>query len=163
GRREISSQDLDEAADRVVMGPERRSRVISEREKRITAYHEAGHALAAHLLEHTDPVHKITIVPRGRALGYVMQFPEEDRVSITRKALLDRIAVARAGRATEEIAFGDVTTGAQNDFQHATSLARRMVTSWGMSRALGNVALGDTSESFLGEFEGARNYSEETA
>src|SRR5690625_5490711 len=115
------------------MGPERRSRVISEREKRITAYHEAGHALIAALLEHTDRVHKITIVPRGRAMGYVMQFPEEDRLSITRLELLDRIGVALAGRATEEIVFGDVTTGAQNDFQQATDIARRMVTRWGMS------------------------------
>ncbi|MEX2541311.1 MAG: ATP-dependent zinc metalloprotease FtsH [Trueperaceae bacterium] len=162
-RREIMPDDIDEAADRVVMGPERRSRVISDREKRITAYHEAGHALTAHLLEHTDPVHKITIVPRGRAMGYVMQFPEEDRLSITRMALLDRIAVALAGRATEEIVFGDVTTGAQNDFQQATDIARRMVTRWGMSESLGKIALSTTSESYLGEYEGARNYSEETA
>ena len=162
-RREIEPDDIDEAADRVVMGPERRSRVISEREKRITAYHEAGHALTAHLLEHTDPVHKITIVPRGRAMGYVMQFPEEDRLSITRLALLDRIAVALAGRATEELIFGDVTTGAQNDFQQATDIARRMVTRWGMSDVLGKISLSSSSESYLGEYEGARTYSEETA
>ncbi|HEX7003165.1 MAG TPA: ATP-dependent zinc metalloprotease FtsH [Trueperaceae bacterium] len=162
-RREIIPDDIDEAADRVVMGPERRSRVISEREKRITAYHEAGHALTAHLLEHTDPVHKITIVPRGRAMGYVMQFPEEDRLSITRLALLDRIAVALAGRATEELIFGDVTTGAQNDFQQATDIARRMVTRWGMSDVLGKISLSSSSESYLGEYEGARAYSEETA
>jgi cell division protease FtsH len=162
-RREILPEDIDEAADRVVMGPERRSRVISDREKRITAFHEAGHALTAHVLEHTDPVHKITIVPRGRAMGYVMQFPEEDRLSITRLALLDRIAVALAGRATEELVFGDVTTGAQNDFQQATDIARRMVTRWGMSEALGKISLSAASESYLGEYEGARTYSEETA
>ncbi|MEX2534747.1 MAG: ATP-dependent zinc metalloprotease FtsH [Trueperaceae bacterium] len=162
-RREIVPDDIDEAADRVVMGPERRSRVISDREKRITAYHEAGHALTAHLLEHTDPVHKITIVPRGRAMGYVMQFPEEDRLSITRLELLDRIGVALAGRATEEIIFGDVTTGAQNDFQQATDIARRMVTRWGMSEVLGKISLSSSSESYLGEYEGARTYSEETA
>jgi cell division protease FtsH len=163
GRSEIEPGDLDEAADRVLMGPERRSRVISERERRVTAYHEAGHALAAHLLEHADPVHKITIVPRGRALGYVMQFPEEDRLSATRAMLLDRIAVALAGRATEEIVVGDVTTGAQNDFQQATDLARRMVTRWGMSTSLGQVALITGSEGFLGDAEGPRTYSEATA
>ena len=154
---------MDEAADRVVMGPERRSRVISDREKRVTAYHEAGHALAAQLLERADPVHKITIVPRGRALGYVMQFPDEDRVSVTRLALLDRIGVALAGRATEEIIFQDVTTGAQNDFQQATDIAMRMVTRWGMSDVLGKIAFSSSSESYLGEMEGSRNYSEETA
>lgn len=163
GRKEINLQDLDEAADRVVMGPERRSRVISQKEKRLTAYHEAGHALAAHFLEHADPVHKITIVPRGRALGYVMNLPEEDRVSITRNELVDRIAVALAGRATEALIFADVTTGAQNDFQQATDIARRMVTRWGMSDVLGRVALSSGSESFLGDYEMGRQYSEETA
>ena len=163
GRREIRGPDLDEAADRVIMGPERRSRVISEREKRVTAYHEAGHALAAHLLEHADPVHKITIVPRGRAMGYVMQFPEEDRLSAGRLELLDRIAVALAGRVVEEMVLGDVTTGAQNDFQQATDLARRMVTRWGMSERLGPVALASGDSSFLGDFEGPRAYGEATA
>jgi cell division protease FtsH len=163
GRREITMEDLDEAADRVVMGPERRSRVISPKEKLITAYHEAGHALAGYFLEHADPVHKITIVPRGRAGGYVMSVAEEDRMYATRDMLLDRIAVALAGRAAEEIIFGDVTTGAQSDFQQATSIARRMVTSWGMSETLGKIALTTSSESFLGEYEGARTYSEETA
>ncbi|UCH25103.1 MAG: ATP-dependent zinc metalloprotease FtsH [Trueperaceae bacterium] len=162
-RREINSKDLDDAADRVIMGPERRSRVISDWEKRVTAYHEAGHALAAEMLERADPVHKITIVPRGRAMGYVMQFPEEDRMSASRLALLDRIAVALAGRATEELIFGDVTTGAQNDFQQATDIARRMVTRWGMSSNLGKIALSSGADSYLGEFEGMRSYSEETA
>jgi cell division protease FtsH len=163
GRKEINLQDMDEAADRVIMGPERRSRVISEKEKRLTAYHEAGHALAAYLLEHADPVHKITIVPRGRALGYVMNFPEEDRVSVTRLELLDRIGVALAGRATEELIFQDVTTGAQNDFQQATNIARRMVTRWGMSEIIGKVALVSDSESYLGEYGGTREYSGSTA
>ena len=163
-RSEIRSDDLDEAADRVLMGPERRSRVISDREKRVTAYHEAGHALAAHLLTHADPVHKITIVPRGRAMGYVMQFPEEDRMSASRLALLDRIAVALAGRVTEELVFDDVTTGAQNDFRQATDIARRMVTHWGMSERLGWVALaGGQGDGYLGEMEGPRTYSEDTA
>jgi cell division protease FtsH len=163
GRREINLPDLDEAADRVIMGPERRSRVISDREKRVTAYHEAGHALAAYLLEHADPVHKITIVPRGRALGYVMNFPEEDRVSVTRLELLDRIGVALAGRAAEDIIFQDVTTGAQNDFQQATNIARRMVTRWGMSDVVGRIALSSASDSYLGDYDVGREYSEDTA
>jgi cell division protease FtsH len=163
GRREITPQDLDEAADRVVMGPERRSRVISPKEKLVTAYHEAGHALAAHLLEHADPVHKITIVPRGRAMGFVMRVAEEDRMSASKRMLIDTIAVALAGRAAEEIIFQDVTTGAANDFQQATHIAKRMVTSWGMSETLGRVSLSSESESFLGDYEGMRTYSEETA
>jgi cell division protease FtsH len=163
GRREINLPDLDEAADRVIMGPERRSRVISDREKRVAAYHEAGHALAAYLLEHADPVHKITIVPRGRALGYVMNFPEEDRVSVTRLELLDRIGVALAGRAAEDIIFQDVTTGAQNDFQQATNIARRMVTRWGMSDVVGRIALSSASDSYLGDYDVGREYSEDTA
>lgn len=163
GRKEILLPDLDEAADRVIMGPERRSRVISEKEKRLTAFHEAGHALAAHFLEFADPVHKITIVPRGRALGYVMNFPEEDRVSVTQKELLDRIGVALAGRATEEIIFGDVTTGAQNDFQQATDIAKRMVTRWGMSDLVGKVALSSSNDSYLGEYDSGRQYGDKTA
>jgi len=163
GRKEILPKDIDEAADRVVMGPERRSRVISPKEKKITAYHEGGHALAAFLLPHADPVHKITIVPRGRAGGYVMRVAEEDRMYMSRDMLLDTIGVALAGRAAEEIIFDDVTTGAQSDFQQATSIAKRMVTNWGMSAALGRVALSSSSESYLGEMEGMRSYSDETA
>ena len=162
-RKEILPKDLDEAADRVVMGPERRSRIISPQEKKITAYHEGGHALAAFLLPHADPVHKITIVPRGRAGGYVMRVAEEDRMYMSRDMLLDTVGVALAGRAAEEIIFDDITTGAQNDFQQATSIAKRMVTNWGMSDALGRVALSSGSESYLGEMEGMRSYSEETA
>ncbi len=163
GRKEINPDDLDEAADRVVMGPERRSLVISEKRKKLVAYHEGGHALAAYLLEFADSVHKITIVPRGRAGGYMLSLPEEDQDYITRKMLLDRIGVSLAGRVAEEIIFGDVSTGAQNDFQQATDIARRMVTQWGMSESLGKIALSNSSASYLGEFEGARQYSEETA
>jgi cell division protease FtsH len=108
-------------------------------------------------------VHKITIVPRGRALGYVMNFPEEDRVSITRLELLDRIGVALAGRAAEDIIFQDVTTGAQNDFQQATNIARRMVTRWGMSEVVGKIALSSSNESYLGDYDVGREYSEDTA
>lgn len=163
GRQEITAADLDEAADRVVMGPERRSLVISDKRKKLVAYHEGGHALAAYLLEFADTVHKITIVPRGRAGGYMLSLPEEDHDYITRKMLLDRIGVALAGRAAEELIFGDVSTGAQNDFQQATDIARRMVTQWGMTDSLGKIALASSSSSYLGEFEGARQYSEETA
>jgi cell division protease FtsH len=163
GQKEIFPHDLDEAADRVVMGPERRSRVISPKERQLVAYHEVGHALAAHLLKYADPVHKITIVPRGRAGGYMLAVAEEDRNYITRNMLLDKIAVALGGRAAEEIVFNDVTTGAQSDFQQATTIARRMVTTWGMSDAVGRVALASSSESYLGDYDGMRNYSEETA
>lgn len=163
GRKEITAEDLDEAADRVVMGPERRSRVISDKEKRITAYHEAGHALAAYLLEHADPVHKITIVPRGRAGGYVMRVPEEERMYASKKMLLDTIAVALAGRVAEEVVFDDVTTGAQNDFEQATDIARRMVTSWGMTESLGKVALTSSGSSYLGDYDTGRSYADETA
>ncbi len=163
GRKEITLNDLDEAADRVVMGPERRSLVISDKRKKLVAYHEGGHALAAYLLEFADPVHKITIVPRGRAGGYMLSLPDDDQDYVTRKMLLDRIGVALAGRAAEELIFGDVSTGAQNDFQQATDIARRMVTQWGMTESLGKIALSSSSGSYLGDYEGARQYSEETA
>ena len=162
GRRRIGYRDLDEAADRVVMGPERRSRVISDADKRVTAYHEAGHALAANLLPLADRVHKLTVVPRGRAAGYMMPMPS-DQMHYSRARLLDRIGVALAGRAAEELEFGDVTTGAQNDFQQATGVARRMVTEWGMSDALGPVAHAGEAEGYLGGMPESRGYSEETA
>ena len=152
---EISDQDIDEAADRIVMGPAKRSRIISANEKRITAYHEAGHALAAYYLEYSDPIHKITIVPRGQAGGFVMRVASEDRIYASRRMLLDNIAVALAGRVTEELIFKDVTTGAQNDFKQATEIAKKMVTSWGMSEKLGSVML---SEGYY-----SNNYSEQTA
>ena len=163
GRKEIFPQDIDEAVDRVMMGPERRSLVISDKRKQIVAFHEAGHALAGYMLEYADPVHKITIVPRGRAGGYVLSLPEEDRDYTTRNMLLDGIAKALAGRAAEEIVFADITTGAQNDFQQATDIARRMVTTWGMSDALGKIALASSNQSYLGDYEGQRTYSEATA
>ncbi len=163
GRRTIVPPDLDEAADRVVMGPERRSRVIGDRERRTTAVHEAGHALAAWLMPHADPVHKITIVPRGRAMGYMMQVPDEERLSATKEQLLDRIVVAMAGRAAEELLHGEITTGAQNDLRQATDLARRMVTRWGMSDAVGPIALASEEDGFLGESIGERSYGDATA
>ncbi len=162
GRRKIGVKDIEEAADRVVMGPERKSRVINDTDKRITAYHEAGHALAANLLPLSDRVHKLTIVPRGRAAGYMMPMPS-DQMHYSKNRLLDRIAVALAGRAAEDLEFGDVTTGAQNDFQQATSIARKMVTEWGMSENLGPIAHITENESFLGSSYENRNYSDETA
>jgi cell division protease FtsH len=162
GRRKVSLKDLDEAADRVSMGPARKSRVITHADKIVTAYHEVGHALAMQLLPHADRPHKLTIVPRGRAAGYAMPMPSESE-HYSKNRLLDRIAVALAGRAAEELQFGDVTTGAQNDFQQATNIARRMVAEWGMSETLGHVALVEMQNSYLGNGFEARHYSEDTA
>ncbi|MBC7645829.1 MAG: ATP-dependent zinc metalloprotease FtsH, partial [Pseudopedobacter sp.] len=148
-RKRISRRDLDEAADRVVMGPERKSRVIADKDRRVTAYHEVGHAVAAEKLPHAERVHKLTVVPRGRAAGYMMPTPQ-DRMHYTENVLLDRIAVFLAGRAAEEIVFGDVSTGASNDFQRATSIARKMVTEWGMSKVLGKVAHSSEPQGYLG-------------
>jgi len=153
--------DLEEAADRVMMGPAKKSMVLTDRDKRITAYHEAGHALAAHFLEHAEGVHKVTIVPRARALGFMMPAREE-LLHWTKKRLLDQIAVALAGRAAEELVFDDVTTGAENDFRQATELARRMITEWGMHPEFGTVAYADREETYLGGYE-TRRYSEATA
>ncbi|UWX64839.1 ATP-dependent zinc metalloprotease FtsH [Deinococcus rubellus] len=159
-RNRITNKDIDEARDRVLMGPERRSMVIGEKDRRVTAYHEVGHALAAQLLPHADRVHKLTVVPRGRALGAAMYTPE-DRMHHTEASLLDRIAVALAGHAAEAVALGAVTTGAQSDFQQATNIARKMITEWGMSK-LGNIAL-QQDGGYLG-LPGERGlYSEETA
>ena len=159
-RSKITNKDIDEARDRVLMGPERRSMVIGEKDRRVTAYHEVGHALAAQLLPHADRVHKLTVVPRGRALGAAMYTPE-DRMHHTEASLLDRLAVALAGHAAEDVALGAVTTGAQSDFQQATNIARKMITEWGMSK-LGNIAL-QQEGGYLG-LPGERGpYSEETA
>ena len=160
-RNKITNKDIDEARDRVLMGPERRSMVIGEKDRRVTAYHEVGHALAAQLLPHADRVHKLTVVPRGRAAGYMMPL-REDRVHYVRAALEDMIAVALAGRAAEEIVFGEVTTGAQNDFQQATSIARRMMTEWGMSDKLGKVALSSEASPYMGGIM-TGNYGPRTA
>ncbi|MFN4231393.1 ATP-dependent zinc metalloprotease FtsH [Thermus sp.] len=161
GRKKITMKDLEEAADRVMMGPAKKSLVLTPRDRRITAYHEAGHALAAHFLEHADGVHKVTIVPRGRALGFMMP-RREDMLHWSRKRLLDQIAVALAGRAAEELVFEDVTTGAENDFRQATELARRMITEWGMHPEFGPVAYAVREDTYLGGYD-VRQYSEETA
>ncbi|GAB3122161.1 ATP-dependent zinc metalloprotease FtsH [Glaciibacter psychrotolerans] len=161
----IDNRALDEAVDRVMAGPQRRTRIMSDKEKLITAYHEGGHALVATAMNNTDPVTKITILPRGRALGYTMVMPLEDRYSVSRNELLDQLAYAMGGRVAEEIIFHDPTTGASNDIEKATSTARKMVTEFGMSAAVGPLKLGQASgEMFLGRDMGhQRDYSERLA
>jgi cell division protease FtsH len=163
----IGKPQLDEAIDRVIGGPQKRSRVMNERELLITAYHEGGHALVAAAMPGTDPVQKVTILPRGRALGYTMVMPDDDKYSQTRGELLDQLAYMLGGRAAEELVFHDPTTGAGNDIEKATKLARAMVTEYGMTEALGAVKLGSGSqEPFLGMGYGAgsaREYSEQVA
>jgi cell division protease FtsH len=161
----IEMSDCEEAIDRVVAGPERKSLVMSQKEKENTAYHESGHAVVGGLLPKADPVHKVTIIPRGMALGITWSLPDEDRHSVTKNELLAKITMALAGRISEEIKFGDVTTGASNDFEKATELARRMVTQYGMSETLGPIQYGrGNHQVFLGrDFGEDRNYSEEIA
>ena len=161
----IGMDELEEAIARVIAGPERKSRRISEHEKEIIAYHEVGHALVMKALPHTDPVHKVSIISRGMALGWTLALPEEDKYLVSREELRDQIAGIMGGRVAEEIVFGDITSGAENDIQRATQLARRMVTQWGMSDKLGTVTMGHKEELvFLGRDLGEqRNYSEEVA
>lgn len=162
----LGMAEFEEAIDRVMAGPERKSRVISKKEREIIAYHEAGHALVASKIDGSDPVHKISIIPRGHmALGYTLQLPEEDRFLISKKELADRITILLSGRVTEQIKFKDVTTGASNDLERSTQIARQMVTQFGMSDRLGLVTLGRKQhEVFLGrDIMEDRNYSEEIA
>ncbi len=158
----IDDRALDEAIDRVVAGPQKRSRIMSERERKMTAYHEGGHALVAASLNHTDPVTKVTILPRGRALGYTMVMPSEDRYSQSRNEMLDQLAYALGGRVAEEIVYHDPTSGASNDIEKVTTMARRMVTQFGMSERIGAIRLGqEQTEVFLGRDMGhQRDYSE---
>jgi cell division protease FtsH len=161
----ITDASLDEAIDRVIAGPQRRTRLMSEKEKLITAYHEGGHALVAAALPGNDPVHKITILPRGRALGYTMILPDNDKYSQTRSEMLDALAYMMGGRAAEEMVFHDPTTGAGNDIEKATAVARAMVTQYGMTDRLGAIKLGESNgEPFLGrDFGHTKNYSEDVA
>ena len=161
----IGDKELDEAIDRVIAGPQKRTRVMSEKERKITAYHEGGHALVAAAMRHTDPVSKITILPRGRALGYTMVLPVDDKYSTTRNELLDQLAYALGGRVAEELVFHDPTTGASNDIEKATAMARKMVGQYGMSERVGAIQLGQpTGEVFMGRDMGhQRDYSEELA
>ncbi|OIP13103.1 MAG: cell division protein FtsH, partial [Betaproteobacteria bacterium CG2_30_59_46] len=150
-KRLVDMEDFEKAKDKIIMGAERRSIVMPEHERMNTAYHESGHVVVARLLPKTDPVHKVTIIPRGRALGVTMQLPTEDRYSMDRENLLQNISVLFGGRIAEEIFMGQMTTGASNDFERATEMARRMVTQWGMSDALGPMVYGENdSEIFLG-------------
>lgn len=165
-KKKISQEDMEQAIDRIISGgPEKKSRIISEKEKRVTAWHEAGHAVVAAALPHCDPVHKVTIIPRGRALGLTYYLPEEDRHLTSKPELMDKMAAALGGRAAEEVVFGDLTSGAQSDIEYVTKVARKMVTEWGMSERLGPLTFGTPQdEVFLGrDFGRQRNYSEEVA
>ncbi|WP_309541579.1 ATP-dependent zinc metalloprotease FtsH [Nitratidesulfovibrio liaohensis] len=165
GKDTVDMGDFEYAKDKVLMGKERRSLILSDEEKRITAYHEAGHALAAKLLPGSDPVHKVTIIPRGRALGVTMQLPEGDRHGYSRSFLLSNLVLLLGGRVAEEVVFNDITTGAGNDIERATKMARKMVCEWGMSEAIGPMNIGEQGEEvFIGrEWAHSRNFSEETA
>ena len=164
-RDEVNNELLERAKDKVMMGAERRSMIISDKEKEITAYHEAGHALVARLLPGADPIHKVTIIPRGRALGLTMQLPVDEKYTHARGYLLDRIAILFGGRVAEQLVFNEITTGAGNDIERASELARKMVCEWGMSDELGPLAYGKKEEHiFLGrEIAQHRDYSEQTA
>ena len=161
----INMSDMEEAAERVMMGPERKSRVISDNEKRLTAYHEGGHTLVGMLLDHTDPVHKVTIIPRGRAGGYTLSLPKEDRYYVTRSEMLDELKLLLGGRVAESLVLKEISSGASSDLQRATELARKMVCEYGMSEKLGAVTFGHRQEQvFLGRDIGRENeYSEKVA
>jgi len=165
GKKAISMRELQESMERVIAGPERRSRVISLQERTVIAYHEAGHAIVTHNLTHADPVHKISIIARGQALGYMMPVPDEDRFLSSRERFLDEIVSLYGGRVAESLTFGSVTTGASNDLQRATQIARSMITRYGMSDALGQRTFGEeTGSIFLGrDLMERRDYSEEAA
>ena len=164
-KREVNMEDLEEAIDKVIAGPEKKSRIITPKDKEITAYHEVGHALIAHHEKDSDPLHKVSIIPRGMALGLTMTLPEEDHLNLSKSQLLARIKVLLGGRISEEIIFNDITTGAQNDLQKATELLRKMITQFGMSSELGPLTFGQQHEHiFLGrDFGHVRDYSEDVA
>ena len=164
-QRTIRMQDFEEAAERVMAGPQKRTRVISEKEKRAVAFHESGHTLVGMLVEHGDPVHKVTIIPRGMAMGYTLPLPEEDRYLVTRSQILDQVAMALGGRAAEELVFGEVSTGAQNDLEKSTAMVRQMITEYGMSEELGPMTYGRRQDQvFLGrDLAREPDYSEEVA
>ncbi|MBR6268036.1 MAG: ATP-dependent zinc metalloprotease FtsH [Selenomonadaceae bacterium] len=165
-KKQIGMEELEESIERVMAGPERKSHVMSDDEKKLTAYHEGGHTLVGMMLKHADPVHKVTIIPRGRAGGYTLMLPKEDRAYATRSELMDRLKVAMGGRVAEEIALKEISTGASQDIQQASRIVRSMIMQYGMSDVLGPVAYGEGHEHqvFLGrDFNQQRNYSEEVA
>lgn len=163
--KQIGMSELEDSIERVIAGPEKKSRVISEKEKRLVAYHEAGHALAGYYLDGTDPVHKVSIIPRGRAGGYTLLLPKEDRNYMTRSQLLDQVVMLLGGRVAEDIVLKEISTGAQNDLERASGLVRKMITEYGMSDALGPITFGHRQDQvFLGrDISRDRNYSEEVA
>jgi len=165
GKREIDHLQLEEGIMRVIAGPEKKTRVMSEKERRITAFHEMGHAIVAHYLDNTDPVHKISVISRGQALGYTISLPTEDKFLTTRAELSDTMAMTLGGRAAEEICFGEVTTGASNDLEKVTATAKQMIMRFGMSEKLGPRVFGhDHGQPFLGrEFSSEPDYSDEIA
>ena len=164
-KKEITGDELKESIEKVLLGPERKSHILSTKEKEVTAYHEGGHALVGSALAYSDPVHKVSIISRGRAAGYTMKLPVEDKHLHTRQSFLDEIAALLGGYAAEKLVFKELTTGASNDLKVATNMARRLVTNYGMSEELGPISLGDHHEMvFLGrEISEQRNYSEEVA
>ena len=164
-KKKINMPEMEEAAERVIMGPERKSRVISDNEKRLTAYHEGGHTIVGMLLEHTDPVHKVTIIPRGRAGGYTLSLPKEDRYYATRSEMLDELKVLLGGRVAEALVLKEISSGASNDLQRATALARQMICEYGMSEKIGPVTFGHRQDQvFLGrDIARDKDYSEEVA
>jgi cell division protease FtsH len=165
GKKEIDMVELEESIDRVMAGPERKTKLISDEEKRVIAYHESGHALVGHMLPNTDPIHKISIIPRGQALGYTLSLPTEDKFLVKKGELTDDLAMFLGGRVAEELAIGDITTGASNDLERATKLAKQMVMRYGMSEKLGPMTLGEAQhEVFLGrDFSANADYSPEIA
>lgn len=163
-QKKITMDHFIEAAERVMAGPQKKSRVLSEWEKRVVAFHESGHTLVGMLVPHGDPIHKVTIVPRGMAMGYTMPVPEEDRYRITKEQILDRVAMALGGRAAEQIVFGEISTGAHDDLEKSTRMVRQMITEYGMSEELGPLTYGRRQEVFLGrDLMRQRDYSEEVA
>jgi len=164
-KKSVDNEDFEDAKDKVIMGVQRKSMILSEDEKKITAYHESGHAVVAIFTPEADPVHKVTIIPRGRALGVTMQLPLDEKHGYSKKYITGRLAVMMGGRSAEEIIFNEITTGASNDIERATSIARKMVCEWGMSDKLGPMSFGKKNEEiFLGrEIQSHRDYSEKTA
>ncbi|MEW6065015.1 cell division protein FtsH [Desulforamulus profundi] len=165
GKKKVGMRELEDSIERVIAGPEKKSKVISEKEKRLVSYHEAGHALVGYLLPNTDPVHKVSIIPRGRAGGYTLLLPKEDRYYMTKSMLLDHVVMLLGGRVAEDVVLKEISTGAQNDLERATGTVRRMIMEYGMSEELGPLTLGHKQDTpFLGRDIGrGRNYSEEVA